>query len=568
MSEPPRARSRAQLPLPARLNPRGRSRHRPDAPATPGRSGLLRYARALSWVAVTCAAFVLIGSGGLWAYVGYLNGRIHRIGVFCLHSCGYARPLEAGSTENFLLVGSDTRSGSNSTGSLSGLAEGQAGQGGTFGLSDTTMLVHLSADRSKVIVLSFPRDMLVSLPSHKDAAGNAVPAQAAKFNAAYSVGGPALLVQQVEQLSGLRVDHFVAIDFAGFVNIVNALGGINVCIAAVPGITTNLRDPGAPSEGTLGSGFVGHVGVNHLGGLMALAYVRQRHGLPNGDLDRIHRQQRFLSAVFRKTQSAGTLLNPLKLNHVASSAAADITTDKGTSLNDLITLLNKLRGLDSGNIEFFTVPTTGGPEQYVPFYGAPQSVLNIVPGAAHTLFQQIHDDQDPAHPPVPAASATSARHPSRAPTSASPAPPVTIPPNQVRLAVENGTTTTGKGARAADALRQLGFAISSVTTASSSGEPTTIRYGSNRADSAATVAAAVPGAQLIADPTLDRDTLILTVGTNYQGTRAVTVTAGGSTSPTRSAVSPASTTASPTASASPPVTTADTTASAAGSCGP
>jgi LCP family protein required for cell wall assembly len=511
----------------------------------------------MSWVAVVASALVLLGSGTLWAYVSYLNGKIHHFGAICVRDCS-DRPKEKGGTENFLLVGSDSRAGDNSTGALSGLANGSGGNG----LSDSTMLVHLSADTGRVVVVSFPRDMLVDMPGYTDSHGVKHDPSAQKFNAAYSYGGPQLLVKQVENLTGLRVDHYVGIDFAGFIKIVDALGGINVCITAVPGLTTNLHDPGDSTTG--GSGFVGHVGINHLNGFHALQYVRQRHGLPQGDLDRIQRQHRFLAAVFAKVQSAGTLLNPLKLHHVLAAAASDLSTDNGTKPDDLITLAQKLRDLSGNSVEYFTVPTTFGPQ-----ISGLGSVLYPVKDQARALFQAVYDDQDPAHPTA----ATPTKKPSATPSTA--APVLTVPPSSITVDVLNGSGIRGQAGKVGTDLQSVGFRIGRIGTAPSSGTTTTeIRYGTNRADSAKTVAAAIPGAKLVADSSLGEDVLQVITGSGYAGVQKVTVHAS-SGAGTASASAPA--TPSPRASVAPDTNGGKQTGSKstgtegisiAGGCGP
>ncbi|HVU71577.1 MAG TPA: LCP family protein [Mycobacteriales bacterium] len=516
--------STPQLPLPPELSPRGRARrgtrHGGAAVASPRTTGFLRYARAMSWVAVAASALVLLGSGSLWAYVSYLNGKINHLGAICVRDCSH-RPTEKGGTENFLLVGSDTRAGDNSTGALAGVADGSGGNG----RSDSTMLVHLSASSGRVTVLSFPRDLEVQMPSYVDSSGTH-PASAQKFNAAYSYGGMQLLVKQVEQLSGLRVDHYVSIDFAGFTKIVDALGGINVCISSVPGSTTNLHDPGGDGSG--GSGFIGHVGINHLNGERALEFVRQRHGLPQGDLDRIQRQHRFLAAVFAKVQSAGTLLNPLKLNHVLSAAASDLSVDKGTNTDDLATLAKSLKDLSGSKVEYFTVPNHGG-------YDSLGSVQIIDRDPAKALFQAIYDDQDPAHPVAPKPS----KKPSATPSSA--APKLTIPASSITVDVLNGSGQRGQAGKVGTDLQGVGFKIGTIGTATSSGTTTTeVHYGSNRADSAKTVAAAIPGATLVPDSSIGEDVIQVITGSSYSGVKPVTVSgtggsAGGGTTPTASA---------------------------------
>ena len=530
-----------QLPLPPELSPRGRARRTRHSGAGTGAArtaGALRYGRALSWVAVVTSALVLLGSGSLWAYVNYLNSKIHRFGAICVRDCK-DRPSEKGGTENFLLVGSDTRAGDNSTGSLAGLADGSGGNG----RSDSTMLVHLSSATNRVVVLSFPRDLEVQMPSYVDGQGVTHPTSAQKFNAAYSYGGPQLLIKQIEQLSGLRVDHYVGVDFAGFVKIVDSLGGINVCISRVPGSTTNLHDPGGDGSG--GSGFVGHVGINHLDGNKALEFVRQRHGLPQGDLDRIQRQHRFLAAVFAKVQSAGTLLNPLKLNDVLRSAASDLTVDKGTSTDDLVTLAKSLKDLSGSSVEYFTVPNHGSYDSRL------GSVQLIDHDPAKALFQEIYNDEDPAHPVAATSSHTPSKKPSAAASSA--APVLSIPPSSITVDVLNGSGQRGQAGKVGQDLQGIGFRIGRIGTATTSGATTTqIHYGSNRAESAKTVAAAIPGAQLVADSSLGEDVIQVVTGSSYSGVQAVTVrgTSGGGTSSASTGATTPTTTASPSALAS------------------
>ena len=349
------------------------------SPRRGSRAGWLRYGRAISWVAFATSLIVLLGASGVWAYYRHLGDNVTKLSkVFCVGKCDYVRPSERGSTENFLLVGTDSRAGTRSNPALMGLnGVGTDGQ-----RSDTTLLVHISATSQRVVVLSFPRDMLVDRPSNfTDAGTGVIPSRGgpSKFNAAIAYGGPSLLVKQIEELSGLRVDHYVSVNLVGFSSIVQALGGIDVCL------TADIRDPGDPSQGTAGSGFAGHKGINHLDGIDALAYVRQRDGLPGNDLGRIQRQHRFLAAIFKKVKSNGTLTDPLKLNHVLNAITSDISIDKqNTSLNDLTTLGSRLSGLSGSAIEYLTVPVQDGPN--LPGIGAVQVIQSA---KAKATFQGV-----------------------------------------------------------------------------------------------------------------------------------------------------------------------------------
>jgi len=169
------------------------------------------------------------------------------------------------------------------------------------------------------------------------------PAHPAKLNEAYSIGGAALLTQLIEQLTGLRLDHYVQVDFGGFRKIVDALGGLTLCVRT----TRHDHDSGDNlSAGT-------HANVT---GDQALAFVRDRKGLPGGDLDRIKDQQYFLAQVLHKVLSAGTLTDPARLNSFLSAVVADVTVDQDFGLSQMTTLGSRLRHLDPAHVTFATLP--------------------------------------------------------------------------------------------------------------------------------------------------------------------------------------------------------------------
>jgi len=521
--------------LPPELSPRARAVPRPE------RTGVQRFTRALSWVAALTALLVLLGSGSAYLYVSKQFGSIQRLAGLCLRSCK-DRPSAVGRTENFLLVGSDSRAGANSTGVNAGLVDPNGGGQ----RSDTTMLVHLSADRQKVFVISFPRDLYVPLvPAYTDPrSGKTLGGFPQKFNAAYglgydegkAVGGDAygdqlaatMLTKQVESLTGLPVDHYVEVDFAGFQSMVDALGGVQVCLSV------DAYDPGSAAEGTGGSGFHETKGVHTLGGVQALQFVRQRHGLPGGDFDRIGRQQRFLAAMTRQVKSKGTLLNPLKLDGFLSAVTSNVKIDASTTKEDLLGLAGKLKSLNPDSVQFFTVPI-GGEDTRDDTIGYRAYADKV---KAQALFQAIHDDVDPNAPPKPTPA------PSR-PASSPPAPtrtgpPLTVPPSQVAMSVENGSGIPGQATRVAAELQALGFPAAPVD-GTDTVTRTEIRYGSGRAESAQTLAAALPFATLVPSDALGTQALRLVTGADY--TRGVPVTLGGATP-----------SAPPTTPAAPPTT--------------
>ncbi|MEV6875324.1 LCP family protein [Amycolatopsis sp. NPDC051128] len=231
---------------------------------------------------------------------------------------------------NFLLLGSDSLADEPTTGGdavASGVIPGA-------GRSDTIMLVHIDPGFTRATVVSIPRDAWVPVPGHG----------MAKVNAGYSWGGPSLAVRTIEGLTGVRVDHFGVIDFAGFQALTDSVGGIDVGLAA-------------PS--TFGS-LVLHAGTNHLNGTQALGYVRQRTGLPKGDLDRVQRHQNALRALLVKITTRGVLTSPSAALGFLNELTRWITVDDSLTNDDLRTLCAELvQNLRTGGITFLTVPVSG-----------------------------------------------------------------------------------------------------------------------------------------------------------------------------------------------------------------
>jgi len=293
-------------------------------------------------VAAVVSVLLLAVSTAGWAILRHYEGKVHHIELAFADSSD--RPPAAGrGTQNILLVGSDTREG---TSGEFGQTEGQR--------SDTTILAHLDSDGSTTLV-SFPRDLWVEIPAYTDSDGTRHDPQKAKLNAAFALGGPSLLVRTIEELTGIRIDHYLQIDFVGFQGMTDALGGVTVCVKDLP---PELKGrPGFDNLNDSYSGWHGQVGLNTLDGAQALAFVRQRYGLPEGDIDRIRRQQHFLGVVFRDIASPGTLLNPGKVTGVLGAVTSALTLDSGTSLSDLAPLAVRMQGIDSGGVAFETVPT-------------------------------------------------------------------------------------------------------------------------------------------------------------------------------------------------------------------
>jgi LCP family protein required for cell wall assembly len=444
-----------------------------------------RYSRAMSWVATLTAGIVLVVSGAAYGYISYLNSKITHFGSLCIRNC---KDVSEVAGENFLLVGVDSRAGDNSTGVNAGLADAS-----TSGeRSDTTLLVHIGGGGGRVDALSFPRDTLMTIPSYTTPSGHVIPAHQAKFNAAFAEGadadpkhggGPQLLTAMISDSFNLKVDHYVQVDFAGFQRIVQALGGVTVCL------THATYDP-------TGTGFRSSAGIHKLDAVRALQFVRQRDGLPGGDLDRINRQQRFLAAILRETLSAGTLTNPSKLNEVLTAALSSVTVDNGTNLDDLETLGKKLKGLSSGGVHFFTLPTGNG---YLD--GDLGDVLPIDAAKAQPLVQAIHDDVDPTKVTAPTKAA------------ASPTPAVAAAPlSTVHVtSIGNGSGVRGASAAAETKLRAQGVTVDSIATVPSA-TATTISYGSGAEAQARALLPLFPGSTVASDPTATAGTVHVTLG--------------------------------------------------------
>jgi LCP family protein required for cell wall assembly len=225
------------------------------------------------------------------------------------------------------------------------------------------MLLHLPAERDKAYVISFPRDSWVEVPGYGTQ----------KINAAFSYGGPPLLIQTVESLTGIRIDHFGAIDFNGFKAMTDALGGVDV------NVERTVHDPK--------NNITWQAGKQHLDGDKALLFVRQRYNLPNGDFDRIKRQQAFLRAVTQKAADGGTVTNPLKLDRFLSAFTKSISVDESVSAGDLRSLALSMRSVRGSDITFMTVPNKG------PAARGSQSVVLLDDAKAKLLYDAVRGAQ-------------------------------------------------------------------------------------------------------------------------------------------------------------------------------
>ncbi|WP_422769759.1 LCP family protein [Plantactinospora sp. WMMC1484] len=280
---------------------------------------------------ITLLVLALLGGGGAVAagiYVKSLESGIERVEAFD-EVPEESRPAKvATDAKNILILGSDTRDPSNTGGSR----------------SDTIILAHLPADRSSAQLVSIPRDTWVNVPKSKDGRHGG---RDAKINAAYAWGGIPLMVQTVEKFTGVRIDHVAIVDFAGFKEIVDALGGVQLTVEESFTSTHSLLPTGRREF---------KKGPQTMDGAQALDYARERYAFKDGDFARIRHQQQVIRAILDKAASGGTLANPAKLNSFVRASADAVSVDKTLSLFDMGM---ELRHLRSGNLTFITSPTKG-----------------------------------------------------------------------------------------------------------------------------------------------------------------------------------------------------------------
>src|SRR6478752_3060304 len=328
----------------------------------------------LRWTALAASFLVLVAAGVGWWLYKKLDGNITTDTSAAAELKAYEkdRPLPiARNAQNILLIGSDTRSGDNS-------AYGRDDGGSQR--SDTTILLHLAADRRSATAVSIPRDLMTDIPSCHTGEGKATKQQFAQFNWAFELGGTACTIRTVEKMTGIRVDHHMVIDFNGFKDMVDAVDGVEVCLKKpVDDADAHLKLP---------------AGRQKLDGEEALGYVRARKSIGNGsDTERMDRQQKFLGALVNKMQSDGVLLNPTRLYPVLDAATKALTTDPGLdNLKDLYDLVRGLRDVPTDKVQFLTVPRQP--------YAADRNRDELVQPDANRLFKRLRQDDPVAVVPA------------------------------------------------------------------------------------------------------------------------------------------------------------------------
>ncbi|MFE0671736.1 LCP family protein [Streptomyces sp. NPDC058867] len=359
--------------------------------------GLIRRRRRrwVRGVGIGAGVLVLAALGAGWAVYVKLDGNITPDSAAAAELARYEseRPTSlVKDAQNILLIGSDSRAG-----------EGNRRYGRDSGTerSDTTILLHLSAGRRSATAVSLPRDLMVDIPSCRRPDGGRTEPMFAMFNYAFEMGGSACSIRTVEKLTGVRIDHHMVVDFQGFKEMVDAVGGVEVCLKKpIDDKDAKLRLPAGRVE---------------LNGEQALGYVRARKTLGNGsDTDRMDRQQRFLGALVNKVKSNDVLLNPVRLYPVLDAATSSLTTDPGlASLRGLYELVRGVRDIPTERVQFLTVPR----ESYV--YNANRDQL--VEPEAERLFERLRTDT-PVEVSQKARAQASGEKTDSSPDTSSPAP--------------------------------------------------------------------------------------------------------------------------------------------------
>jgi LCP family protein required for cell wall assembly len=465
---------------------------------------------------IAILVFTALGGGAVYA----INGLGVNIGAIDTSDLNDAdRPESAIQTDtsptNLLIMGSDSRDG-----------EGNDTYGAAGGArSDTTLLVHLYNDRKDAVVISIPRDSFVELAACTRPDGSTTRPYETKFNAAFAFGGPVCTIKTIEKLTNIRINNFVVVDFKAFKTVVDAIGGVEVCL------TTPAYDPVIKGRG--GSGLNLPAGYSTISGEQALAFVRARETLGDGsDISRIKRQQDFIGSMIRGMTEKGLLTNPQMIYRVLGAITSSIQTNpEFANIEALQNFALSLGGLSPANIKFVTLPFELRGDGNV--YWTAET---------DELWTAIRMDQP--WPPV-----TLAPSPSSSPVSFTNSVGIADPtPAEIDVAVLNATTTVGLGRTAADQLAAKNYQILKVGNSTKRLTVSEILYKTANANDAKVLGAATGITKLTLDNSLVSPVVLL-VGSDWKNGR-VTTAVKPSASATPSATVTPSPAASPSGSAS------------------
>lgn len=445
-----------------------------NPPKVPVRRRRSRFSIATTLLSVG----VLILSLVSWVAFDHVTSSINRQDVF--KGIKVRPDRSAGSSVNYLLVGSDTREGLTKQ-QLHDLRVGSVATAAGK-RSDTAILIHISKNRDRATIISIPRDTYADVPEWTDDKGVVHPARHSKINETFGRGGAPLLIATIEHMTQVRIDHYIEVNFAGFANLVDAVGGVDICTnTAIHDDKSHIDLP---------------AGKNHLDGITALKYVRARYFDGMGDLGRMKRQQKFIASMIAAATSTGTLLNPVKLLSVVNAGLATVTTDPDLQKDDLVTLATQMKSLSASNLNMLTVPLS---DVSYASDGVAGSVL-WDPELAPQLWQRIKDDVPVA--PTPKVITKSSA--------------LTIPAKDIVIEVQNGTDINGLAAKASNDLANAGFVNGATpSTALTTVKTTTITYDPTYTESLRTLTAALPNALTVPKKALGKK-FIVTLGPDYK----------------------------------------------------
>jgi LCP family protein required for cell wall assembly len=444
--------------------------------------------RALLGAAAIIAMFAVVATS-LAAYAKYRGvvGSIHRENVTAA-MLGKRPPYTAGL--NILVIGSDSRQG----------------LGRRFGSdvlgarSDTSMLLHIAPGHTRADIISFPRDSMVPvLACSNDGQGHtgqtAQPGTVERLNSTFSAGGAPCLWKTLEQETGIRIQHFVEVNFAGFQSIVNDVGGVPVCLPFA------INNPQARLHLAAGKRVVN--------GAQALAFVRLRENIGEGsDTQRIQRQQYFLAAVMQKLKATNLLSQPSRIFNVVRDVAKSLTTDSALDLSTMLRIADSMKSLSSSSVQLVTVPV-------VPYAGDPAAELSWEQPQADRMFRAIEADRD-----LPAAAKAKAKGNGKAKTAQTTTAQPTVSPARVNVQVLNGSGVNGVAGVAATALAGKGFTVTGTGPAANYDyTATTIQYSSAaQLPEVNTLKAALGSSVVVQQETaLGAGSIDLILGSNYHG---------------------------------------------------
>jgi LCP family protein required for cell wall assembly len=432
--------------------------------------------RIAAWASISLTAILVIAALG--AYVEYRNvvDSIHHVAITDLGK----RPPKYTNALNILLIGSDSRQGANKRFGASLVDGGQR--------SDTVIVLHISPGRHRATVLSFPRDSM--MPTYACAAhGKGSPGQVEnlssfeRINATFANGGPACLWKTIEQQTGIRIDHFVELNFTGFIHVINDVGGVNICL---PIAIDNAN-----------SGLNLSAGEHHVRGNEALAFWRTREDVGQGsDLQRIQRDQFLMASLLQGIEHSDILGSPTRIFSVVKDVADAMTTDMYPST--LLQISESMKGVSLQSVKFIEVPT-------VPYTGDPLAEVQFKEPQAGTLFNAIAHDTT-----LPSTKKT---------TGPKTTPVLDASPAKVNVQVLNGSGALNIATTAGTALTSLGFHVVGTGDDPPFDHTSSVIEYASTADMPAvkTLEAHLSNVTLHQDPSLTPGTITLVIGSSYQG---------------------------------------------------